>query len=645
MEQSGNNAQHIGYLSAFSVLLTVFLLVAPVSIYSYSAINHLDHTLQLQSNLIQRVLTSPGWIRQDPKDNSRQLFDMLDLDADTHVQIRTLDGQLLFENSSILPRTPRSSNTRQIDDQGRTLVLQLTLSQRPVVYIALSIFLVSGIFAGFILYYVGWLPRVVMLHHHKTIDRLEEQLSRSEQDRINAIQKADFNFQALQHLASHDALTDLPNRGSLEQSIQQAIISAMGRGNMFALLVLDLQNLKEINDTLGHQNGDLILQAVSHRLQNMQPGFQSVARLGGDEFAILTVNAGSADAVLRQARQILETIEKPIVSGGYKLDTSAAIGIALYPDHGNTVEMLIRHADVAMYVAKASKQKLVTYREEIDPNSVSNLTLRGELRAAISNQDLEVHYQPKINLHSMELTSAEALIRWAHKERGNITPSNFIPIAEQTGLIHPMTELLINHSIKHFRHYIPSSHELGLALNLSVRSLNDTQLVHKIRQVLEKNNTRGDSITMEITESAILQDPQGAKQTLSQLADLGINIAIDDYGTGYSSLSYIKQLPIHEIKIDKSFVMDMTHNENDNIIVRATIDMAHDLGLKVTAEGVENIATWNKLIEYGCDYAQGFYISRALSGKELRQWLKQAPWKIRSSLKLINQLDSDDLRR
>ncbi len=437
--------------------------------------------------------------------------------------------------------------------------------------------------------------------------------------------------QELEHQALHDALTELPNRLLLQDRMHQALLSAQREHHQLALLITDLDRFKEINDTLGHHYGDLVLQEVSARMRAALRGSDTIARLGGDEFAILLPYIESADDAVMAARKLVATMEKPIVLEDHSFHVGISVGIALYPDHGQDGSTLMRHADVAMYVAKRSTSGYALYDHLEDQHSVSRLAMVGELRHAIEHRQLVLFYQPKIDLKEGQITGVEALVRWNHPQRGLLSPDEFIPLAEHTGLIRPLTFFVLDEALHQASVWKKNDLNLKMAVNLSAHHLQDEQLASKVESAMRQWDVPPELLEFEITESAIMANPLRAMNTLTQLSRMGIGLSIDDFGTGYSSLIYLKQLPVDEIKIDKSFVIDMLENNEDLVIVRSTIDLAHNMGRQVVAEGVESEEVLNLLMELGCDMAQGYYISRPITANIITQWLQQTQWPLKRS--------------
>lgn len=429
----------------------------------------------------------------------------------------------------------------------------------------------------------------------------------------------------LEYQATHDELTGLPNRNFMHNLLQNAIIKAEDEGKPLALLIMDLDRFKEINDTLGHQTGDSILKLISVRLVETLGTADKIARLGGDEYAILLMDH-SENAAVNVAKDILKSLTKSVEIDGINHYVGGSIGIAMFPEHGRDASTIIRRADVAMYVAKRMNKEYAIYDYTLDKHSIDRLALVNDLKDAIANDELELYYQPKINVTSETLSGVEALLRWQHPEQGFVPPDEIVNLAENTGLIRPLTHWVLKKAFHQCSRWHQQGHSFNVAVNLSVWNLMDPELVVSVRNNLIESGLPACAVILEITESAMMSDPEHALHVLSTLNDMGTKLAIDDFGTGYSSLAYIKRLPVNELKIDKSFVMEMTKDENDSAIVRSTIDLAHNLGLKIVAEGVETRDAWNQLAAMGCDTAQGYYISRPQSVPDFEGWLNDSDW-------------------
>jgi diguanylate cyclase (GGDEF)-like protein len=428
---------------------------------------------------------------------------------------------------------------------------------------------------------------------------------------------------ASHHQALHDPLTGLPNRELFGDRVEQAI-RASDRGlQPAALLLLDLDRFKDVNDTLGHHHGDRLLGQVAARLTGTLRAVDTVARLGGDEFAVLLPDA-TADGAAAVAQKVRTALHQPLTLDGVGLDLDASIGIAVYPDHGGDAAELLQHADVAMYAAKQTHAGFVVYDPAVDQHSPKRLALLGGLRRAVERDELVLHYQPKADLHSGQVLGAEALVRWQHPAHGLLGPGEFIPLAERTGLIHPLTRWVLDAALRQTAAWRQAGHHLSVAVNVSTRSLLDREFPDHVAECLAAWQVPAASLVLEVTESAVMADPALALEILSRLHALGVGLALDDFGTGYSSMAYLKALPVDELKVDRSFVGQMATSNSDAVIVRSTIDLGHNLGLHVVAEGVENQATWEELAALGCDTAQGYHLGRPMPAAELERWLQVA---------------------
>ena len=434
---------------------------------------------------------------------------------------------------------------------------------------------------------------------------------------------------ALQHQAMHDALTDLPNRTMLFERLDAALGAAREAGLMAALLLMDLDRFKDVNDTFGHHFGDDLLKQIAVRLQHQISGDDMVARIGGDEFAIVLTSVADTSSVAAIARRILNSLEQPFVVEGQVLEVGASIGIAMYPTHAMDARMLLRHADVAMYAAKQASIGYSFHRQEQESRTPDQLALVVEMRHAIERNEFELHYQPKLHLRSGLVTRVEVLLRWNHPVRGMLHPAAFVPIAERTGIIRPLSDWLLNRVLQQVRAWHDAGAPVHVAVNISAKSLQEQTLPSTVHELLEKWKVDARFLKLEITESSIMADPAHALAILSLLQSMGVRLSVDDFGTGYSSLTHLRQLPIDEIKIDKSFVGGMNDSEADAAIVRTVIDLAHNLGKQVCAEGVEDERTATRLREMGCDLAQGFWIGRAMPADELMAWLRATSWGLR----------------
>jgi diguanylate cyclase (GGDEF)-like protein len=424
-----------------------------------------------------------------------------------------------------------------------------------------------------------------------------------------------------EHQALHDALTGLPNRLLFQDRIAQALAEAGEGDAKVAVMLLDLDRFKEVNDTLGHHNGDLLLQEIGDRLRRILRAGDMVARLGGDEFAVLLPDLAGEEAAVAAAEGIRHALERPFAIAEVNLDVGCSVGVAIWPDHGEDATVLLQRADVAMYAAKESQGGVDVYDPDKDTYSLERLALVGELRTAIERGDLAVHYQPKADVATGRLLGMEALVRWNHPRHGLVPPEEIIGIAEQTGLIRPLTLWVLNQALRQCRQWRRDGHPFDVAVNLSIRNILDTELPADVLRLLTDLGLPASSLTFEITETAIMNDPVRTVAVLGRLRSMGVRLAIDDFGTGYSSFSHLRRLPVDEIKIDKSFVQHLATDQSDLVIVRSIVDLGRNLGLRVVAEGVEDEAAWRELATLGCDVIQGYILTRPLPPAQLDAWL------------------------
>ncbi|MHB8743402.1 MAG: putative bifunctional diguanylate cyclase/phosphodiesterase [Sulfuricaulis sp.] len=431
---------------------------------------------------------------------------------------------------------------------------------------------------------------------------------------------------AMRNLALHDTLTRLPNRLLLNDRLRQAILVGLREKRSFGLIVMDLDRFKEINDSLGHHVGDQVLQYVSLCTRTCLRESDTVARMGGDEFAVLLATASSQDGAVAVARKIIKAVSEPFEIDGRHIEIGSSLGIAMFPEHGENPEVLLRLADVAMYKAKQSHSGYQVYSKELGHGADDQVALQDELRHAITNNELLLHYQPKIDFDAGRVSGVEALVRWQHPQLGLLFPDSFIPQAQQTGLIKPLTHWVLSAALQQIEEWQKIGLALTVSVNISAINIQDPEFPDQVAKLLAKYAVPPSRLELEITESAMMSEPVRAIKCIKELGAMGLQIAIDDFGTGYSSMAYLKKMLIAKIKIDKSFVMDMIANHNDAVIVRSTVELGHNLGLKVVAEGVESREVWDSLKALGCDSAQGYYMSHPLPSAALVQWLRQSPW-------------------
>jgi diguanylate cyclase (GGDEF)-like protein len=421
---------------------------------------------------------------------------------------------------------------------------------------------------------------------------------------------------ASEHEASHDNLTGLPNRTLLVDRMQELIATDPPHPEPFSLMMIDLDRFKEINDTLGHHTGDLLLEAIGPRILPLLRQADTLARLSGDEFAVLLPAVDTA-AARKLAERVLIALRAPLALPNFVTTIDSSIGIVTYPPHGEDTATLLQHADVAMYLAKAQRSGNAIYDPEHDPYDPRRLGLIADLRDAVAAEAIDVHYQAKFDVRTLRAVGVEALARWNHPARGMISPDEFIPLAEHTGTIKKLTEHVLRQAVRQCRTWLDEGRDLPVSVNLSVANLLDIDLVPTVRLILEEERLAPEHLQFEITESVVMVDAERAEDILLELAGMGIGLAIDDFGTGYSSLAYLRRLPVQELKIDRSFVLRLGFDDEDAAIVRATIDLGHSLGLTVVAEGVEDARALRRLRELRCDTLQGFHLCRPQAAKDV----------------------------
>ena len=560
-------------------------------------------------NEVKKINHSAQWRR----DSELMRTTMIPLKDDILSLLEEIDSKLKSENQQImllLNKTARS----------QTFVLAGVIGTF-VLYTIISIILLKTLLIKPISLIAKTLKEEA--HNPSSLIKIELHKTRETADLIEAFitmgQQVASRQKELEHHALHDALTTLPNRMLLNQRLEYQSLIATRESSKFTLMFLDLNRFKEINDTLGHHIGDELLMQTSERLSSLIRKVDTIARLGGDEFAVLLPNTERSKAVT-VALKIVNSLRQDFIIQNYTLQVSSSIGIAEYPADGDDVNTLIQHADIAMYASKKNKSVYEFYDPKEDTHSLAQLSLGRDLNSAIDNNQLEIFFQPKIDLSTGTINGAEALLRWQHPEFGAVNPEKIIEIAEHVSLIDKLTYWIINQSILNCS-YSNLPDEFDLSINLAVQSLRDSNLIFETRKAIENNPSFRYRLTFEVTESAMMNNPEQSINILNAIKKLGIRISIDDFGTGFSSLAYLKQLPVNQLKIDRSFVMDMQDDESDRAIVLSTINLSHSLGLDVVAEGVEDKQTMNILKQMKCNSAQGYYYSRPLNAKAFHQYV------------------------
>ena len=426
----------------------------------------------------------------------------------------------------------------------------------------------------------------------------------------------------MQIQATHDELTGMPNRYLYADRMHQAVSISQRGKQTFAVLLLDLDRFKEINDTLGHGIGDKVLKILSSRMSDGMRDSDTIARVGGDEFSMILINVDKDNAI-KIANKITQLIEPIIDLNDHNLQVSASIGVALYPEHGENPELLLQHADVAMYHAKHNNKKVACYTPDMDSDNYENLMLVNDLKNSINENHFEALFQPKVDLATDQACGCELLLRWRHPYLGLIFPDRFIPLAEQENIIGDLTRWSTSQSLNRFLKILQHNPDFQVAINVSPVNLLDSKLLDSLLSILQNSQFPATNLMIEVTENVIMKNPERSIEILNQFNEAGIMISIDDFGTGYSSLSYLQRFPISELKIDKTFITDLTRDSANYPIVKASIAMAHDLGITVVAEGIENGSVHDLLIELGCDRVQGYHYGRPMCFEDLENWLEQ----------------------
>jgi diguanylate cyclase (GGDEF)-like protein len=425
------------------------------------------------------------------------------------------------------------------------------------------------------------------------------------------------------HDALHDGLTGLANRTLLAERVEHCVRETDRHNDPLGLLLIDLDRFKEVNDTLGHHAGDLLLRHVANRLEAVSRDVDLVARLGGDEFTILLPRIGSIAHATTVAARIHDALCSPVEIDGLQLEVGASIGVAVYPFHAVNAEQLLQHADVAMYTAKRGRRGFSVYEADLDDRSATQLTVVSELRHAIEHDELVLHYQPKANARTGAVCGAEALVRWQHPTRGLLAPLEFIPVAEGHGLIQPLTHWVLDNALAQCGTWLAIGEELPVAVNIGAECLQNETFPAAVATLLGRHSIPPHMLTLELTESTMIINPTRAAAVMRQLGEQGVRLSIDDFGTGYSSISVLHNLPVHEMKLDRAFVTQMCSDPGNNAIVRALLDLGHGFHLQVVAEGIEDVDTWAALDSLGCDVIQGFYFGKPMPAAEFEPWLNR----------------------
>ena len=464
-----------------------------------------------------------------------------------------------------------------------------------------------------------------LLRHEVTADRLSLSLWNAVRSH-RAFHQVAASEQRLAHQLLYDQLTRLPNRALFFDRLEQALATARREQNQVAILLLDLNDFNTINQTFGYRIGDRLLELAASRLSGVLRDSDSIARIGDDEFAALLPTGATEGGAVKAAGKLLENMNRVFAIDQHRFTIASAIGVALYPLHAATADELLRSAETALRAAKRDGIGHSVYAGDDGADHGKQLSLAHDLRQAIVGNQLLLHYQPKIDMKTGHVTGVEALVRWRHPTQGLLFPDTFIPVAEQIGLIEGLTQWVMNAALEQSALWQENGRDLSVSVNLSALSLHNHEIGDTVEKLLEKWQVPASRLVLEITESAIISHLTRASETLGRLHALGVRIAIDDFGTGYTSLAYLRKLPVNELKIDKSFVMNMLRINDDAVIVRTIIELAHNLGLQVVAEGVEDADTWHALRKLGCNVAQGYHMSRPIDPQALDSWLSESEW-------------------
>jgi len=540
---------------------------------------------------------------------------------------------------------------------------------QPARYI---VFGIGSLIFGLIIFALnkyGFIPHNVMTQNSAQIGSLIDitflSLALAERIHLERKQKVDTQEKMLRttkekirleerllHSAVHDHYTGLPNRNMLAEVVPNILKKYADKNSSLAFMLIYLNNFQDINNTLGHQNASRLLAAVASRisgcteifvdteiLSNIDGATHRLASVEGVSFALILTLERSPHAAQKIAEHINQTMQQPFELNGMAIEVGVSIGISYFPEHGHEFNNLLRHTQVAVEVAQHTDKQYSIYDPSIDTYSARRLALMGELRQAINDNNLTLYFQPKVDIQKNQVLGMEALLRWEHPVHGMLPPDEFIPLAEQTGIIKPLTRWVVEAALGQLKTLREKGYQLSVAVNLSARNLQEQDILNFLQEMLEKHQLPASALVLEVTETAMMQDPDHALQTLKRISDMGIALSIDDFGTGYSSLAYLKQMPVQEIKIDRSFVTDMINDKDDSIIVNTTLNMSHNLGLRVTAEGVEDKETLLKLRALGCNAVQGYFLTRPIPAKNLEEWLLHSEFDVVKLQRKVHQLN------
>lgn len=613
-----------------------------------NAVSHLEVSFITKSEIYQKetAQNTHGWIFSSSTINKSFAPAIIDNIPQQWSHLNT--AKILSKPKTIDVEVPLNNlnySTRYVElinDQNQVLiaVLQRSISEALAPFLTLQINLLVLTILGAIVFTAGSIftsrrltkPLTALVKSAELLGKGDYSVSieSSSNDEIGDLGRTFTRMRdaiaererKISKLAYWDELTQLPNRAFFTEQLIAFSEKYRANNSTFSMLMMDLNRFKHVNDVLGHSAADKLLIGVADRLKgNCKSENDIVARLGGDEFGIILANTNTGTA-LEIARRLQSALETPIALNDSFVDLSAGVGVANYPEHTKDIEELLSRAEIAMYSAKNSPGGVCVYHSDLDGTNEENLSLISEIKLAVEQNQLSLFVQPKIDFTTGKVFAVEALVRWNHPERGLLYPDMFIPFAEQTGHISKISHWMLSEASRYAAIWKKEGLDITLAVNLSARDLIDIELPNKLKEILIKHGLSSDSLSLEITESSIMEDPERALETVERIAKMGISLSIDDFGTGYSSLAYLKRLPVHELKIDKSFVMNLEHDQNDATIVKSTIELGHNLGLKVVAEGIENKKSWDILKSMGCDYGQGYLMSKPINANQMTEWAK-----------------------
>jgi len=609
----------LSLVTASLVVVMVFAVIAYTSAQDYARFSELEHAHKVNEQIIGKISSNSPNLEQiqsllPVNDGDDSFYFIVDLSNNTVASVHKADSQLTVANALVTGSDAIKTNNKGVATIKGVNYFWAADPVPNTKYLILNTYHKLESSIGDFLDYIGYtlaLSIVLALWVSLWAATIL----------ANLFQRLDNQKTEIEHRSRHDPLTSLPNRRTTGELIDRAISENNNETENLVLCLIDINGLKDVNDSLGHEYGDELLVNVSERLSEVLRTSDKVGRFGGDKFAIVLTHSKNT-AIEELCNRLLATFDRTFHVGGHDLYIGSTLGIASYPEHAEDTQILIQKAEIALHTAKNSSKDFYIYESSLDTGNKERLNLATDLRHAIREGQLELYYQPQLDLSTGKIVSVEALARWNHPEHGFIPPDTFVMIAERTGLIKQFTEWVLTTAVKQCAEWRKSFQSLSVAINLSARNLHDDTLAKQISRLIRHWKIIPEQICLEITETAMMADPEHARLLLEELDRLGLRISIDDFGTGYSSLTYLKKLPVDEIKIDKSFVMNMGNSENDASIIRATVGLAHDLGLSVVAEGVENQESLDKLQQMGCKYAQGYHISKPAPAREISRLLE-----------------------